>query len=945
MTLSRLPKVRLSSSQRNTIIQMLIIFIAGLVPLLWFKPGFIISASDSFPIFLNSHKTLTSATYLWSQNTMGTAELMPAFLIYQYLATFLSVLGFSIGAVEIIFQIIFFMGAGLSMFFLTKTFYPKLNLAPLIAGLFYMFNFFVLESRLNAGMVWIYAFIPLMMAMLIRAINAAYQQNGKSTNKMIICFAIVSTVALSFASINPTNIALALFALVVILIYYLFKYRSHLSPFFITLGKIALIAIPINLWWMLPLLNVYFFSPQMLNSQISVVDWSWTQARSSFLNLFWLNGIWGWLPTYIPFINSYPHGNTYPAPPSTGNPALAILVFVPFLVGASALLFKSDKSRFNAYVMLSVLVFLFLAKGLNDGGISGLHLGQINSLLYNLPLMNMFREPTSKFSMLIVIFLAPLIGYAGAHLANIKIGKSKRLIKIGVPTLLIAVFVIASFPIVGIVPTSKTLDGTTVVANPLETLTQYPDGTMILPSSYINIPSYWYDASSWINSQNGTDAVLLTPLDDFYQMPYNWNNSYYGTGYYGTDQLLERLFEKPIISTDYLYSYELKPNTVAVLHQLQTDVENNNTAEFKNFLDLLNIKYILQRNDVMNSSDRNIISPDQMRVFLSQQPYLHLVKSFGQLDVYDYSEAKPSIYAMPLSTFNQTNIEIIPNTAIDEVWNFSSPTDIQDWANSSELRQSQSSTGITMDGSFLKAVLPNPTSVWENVSSPLVVVNSGSTYTIKFNFEGNVSALVVKVLGCAENGTELDETNYGVYFNNFTFSNVALTFNPSIYDKDLQLQFCANLTSPQFVSNAFWLSNVRVTSQNFTLESTNINSLFAPDPSQSVALLNSEIINPTKMVVTVNATQPFIIATSQALDKSWVAIVNGQQVKPSPLYLGLEGFSIAETGKLTITIEYQPQNWFVYCSVISILALSLCLVYLLYNSSLKSHFRFRKKIK
>ena len=95
--------------KKNTAFQIAILFIAGLVPLLWMNPGYIISNGDSFPIFLNSQKTLDSATYLWSESTMGTAELMPAFLIYQYIGVFFSYLGFSAGIIEILFQLLLFM--------------------------------------------------------------------------------------------------------------------------------------------------------------------------------------------------------------------------------------------------------------------------------------------------------------------------------------------------------------------------------------------------------------------------------------------------------------------------------------------------------------------------------------------------------------------------------------------------------------------------------------------------------------------------------------------------------------------------------------------------------------------------------------------------------------------------------------------------------------------
>ncbi len=718
--------------RKTTIIEILLIFLIGLVPLLWFRQGYIISNGDNFPIFLNPQNTST-VTYLWSFDSMGYASQWPCVAIYQYIAFFFSCLGMRTGAIQILFQVFFFMGAGFSMYYLSKVVYPNLRISPLIASFFYMFNFFVLETILNVGFAWSYTFLPLLIALLIQAINASYKHDNKVAHRYIIYFAISSTIALSLARINPANVALIFLGIATTFLYYLLKNWKQLKVHLVLIGKILLVIVPINLWWLLPTLNAYVFSPQVLNSQINVVSWSWTQDRSSFLNLFWLNGIWTWSPEYFPYFGSY------------SNPLLTIVVFIPFLLATIALLFKSSKSGFNAYIMLSILFFMFLAKGLHEP------LSQLNLLISQIiPYMNMFREPTSKFTILIVLFLALLIGYAADHLLNLKALNSKRIIKIALAIFLIATFVIAAFPL---------------VTNPIETKTQD------LPfSAYVKIPNYWIQATNWINGQNGDYSVLITPLDDFYQMPYTW-------GYYGTDQLIDQLFQKPIISTDYLNWYYVNPDTTANLQQLQTAIKYNNTAEFKAFLDLFNVKYIVQRDDIEWNltgilAGRQIMSPTEMQTFLSQQSYLHLVEEFGQLKIYEYTESKPSLYIVSPQKLQQYDVSLLNMTEVDQ--------------------------------------------------------------------------------------TFLDNTE-----------------------------------------------------------------------SQSATILNYQTISPTEITATVNASQPFILATSQALDRSWVAYVNGVGIKPIPLYLGLSGFMINKTGQFDVTIEYEPQLWFYYCSAISVSTLILCLLYLI----------------
>ena len=942
-------KLRSICSDRNTLVPMIIIFLAGLVPLLWLRPGFIVAMSDSYPMFLNPQKTLSTATSMWSPDTMGTPALMPAFIIYMYVETFFGFLGFSVGATQIIYQILFFMGAGFSMFYLSKVLYPKLTIAPLLAGLFYMFNFYVLQSRLNVGWVWTYAFLPLLMALLIKAVETTYQEDKKKTNLIIILFSVISMVALSFATITPTNNVLILSSLFLVAIYEIFKHRKELRPLLFTIGKIILISIPLNVWWIYPLLNVYVLPPQALNSQINVFTWDWTQVRSSFLNLFWLNGTWSWRPEYIPYFNSYSNPT---------NSVLMVLVFVPFLVAASALLFRSTKSRLNACLMLAVLFFVFLAKGLHPP------LEGVNALLYeHVPFMNMFREPTTKFTMLIVVFLSPLIGYGGAHLANLEIGKigkinsgrCKRLFKFLVPAFLIAIFIVAAFPIVD------------PALNPLETKTTE------LPSSYIKIPNYWYQATSWINSQSGDYSVLFTPLDDFYQMPYDW-------GYYGVDQLFYRLIDKPIISTDYLFSYVLKPDTVAALEQMQTIVYYNNTSGFKDLLDLLNIKYILQRNDVNSTiTGRNILSPDRMGHFFAAQPYLRLVKSFEQLDLYEYIEAKPSFYAFSNSIYSKSNIAIQTYNATEEPWNFSSPTDIQAWAEATKTAYNESNVipVITSDNGSLKATyftLPMPPGGWEIINSSKISVSYGVTYEIQAQVKAEGFHYTDLVI--SEYQSDGTNTNYTVASTDqgeAPINNLNVTYKPSsihsafvqiaIYCsgnytyvplnetwlKELPKDWPSNSTLVNEVANevnefksnnekSFWLNYLNVTSETPVLIAGGINELFNADGKPEI--LKCQIINPQKAVLTVNATEPFVIATSQVLNKDWVAIVNGKQVKPSSLYLGLEGFNITGTGTGTInvTIEYQPQNWFNYSAALAIVTLALCSVYLIYQFSVKRRF-------
>jgi hypothetical protein len=913
--------------KKITAIQIAIIFILGLIPILWLRDGYIISNGDNIPASLNAVKTFSSSFNMWSPDFLGYASPNPSYLLNTYLAVFFTDLGLSVGVIQILFQILLYMGAGFSMYYFTRTIYPDHNLAPFFAALFYMLNFFILMSRFNLGFAWTYAFLPLILALFVVSVNAAYRRDKKAANMGIIGFAIVSILPFSIASVNPANIALFLISLLVLAIYFLVKYRKTLMPLVLTLGKMVPVTILVNIWWLFPMINTFFLSPQSLGVSVNVASWSWTHQRASFLNLFWLNGTWGWNTYYIP----KPLFDYY------NIPVVAFLMFIPFILAGIALLFRSNKSRFNAFIAFCILVFVFLAKGLHDP------LEQINLLLYQtVPLMNMFREPASKFTLIIIPFLALLIGFAADRIIKMampfrhKVTKSLKIVFIA---FLVGSFVISALPIFKI------------PVNFADTETEN------ISSSYIQIPQYWFQATDWINNQQGDWKVLLTPLDDFYEMPYVW-------GYYGIDVLLERLFEKPIVSTSSLDGYINNPGPAADLWQIKEAVKFNRTDEFKAFLDLLCIKYIVQRNDVdiaafrqsemfndvnVTKFERNLKAPEEMKAFFANQSYLKLVRSFGELEIYEYSEAKPSIFALLPSTLKNTDIYIDKSTR-NVTWNFSFEDDFKAWNISSHSDQSLAESLKIQNGNLV-ADVENLPSGWWTVDSPLINADVESSYLISLLVSAkNNRNVTFTIAEYSENKTLLKTSFFEeIKAGNGTFDprSISFRFEPQNENtKHFRIQIWNYFDVTETSESSLMIDNVGVFGANSTLNMIGLNKIYQ-DMEQNRNILQIKSVNITKTVIAVNTTQPFILATTQSLDKSWVAIVNGVPVSPISTYLGLKGFLINQTGQFDVTVEYKPQQWFNYSIVISgVTVLFLCLVVLyLQRIQLKGAYRKIRKPK
>jgi hypothetical protein len=71
------------------------------------------------------------------------------------------------------------------------------------------------------------------------------------------------------------------------------------------------------------------------------------------------------------------------------------------------------------------------------------------------------------------------------------------------------------------------------------------------------------------------------------------------------------------------------------------------------------LEQVEERNGVnMIMYERDLMQPPEMQAFFAQQPYLKLVGSYGRLDLYQYAEAKPSIFALTSSTLDKTDIRI-----------------------------------------------------------------------------------------------------------------------------------------------------------------------------------------------------------------------------------------------------------------------------------------------
>ena len=100
-----------------------------------------------------------------------------------------------------------------------------------------------------------------------------------------------------------------------------------------------------------------------------------------------------------------------------------------------------------------------------------------------------------------------------------------------------------------------------------------------------------------------------------------------------------------------------------------------------------------------------------------------------------------------------------------------------------------------------------------------------------------------------------------------------------------------------------------------------IGEMFNSGGTPAAVITRYQMNDATKYVVNINATKPFMLSFNEKYDPLWRAMVNGEIIESKPLDSIINGFWINQTGQLTIVVEYEPQEWFYYGSIMSAITL------------------------
>ncbi|MBU2598140.1 MAG: DUF3367 domain-containing protein [Actinobacteria bacterium] len=863
-----------SSIEIKEILILVIIFVFGLTPLIWFKDGLIIAGGDHLE-HLDASNLFYYYSFSWNAKfnegspNLNISQVFPYILFWVVLKK----IGLSLVNIEKMWSVLTFLLPGFFIYYLIKTLNKNREnfyLSGIIAAFLYMFNLYLVLDPIHEVYRLVQAFLPLMLAFWIKGL-----EEPNFSLKYSVYIGITSIFFTSSYLIPPvvSVIPLTLFSY---LIFFFFNNRSKivkgLKFAFITL----IITIFINFWWMI----VYFPSAIQISKSMRKVKGFTALDTGPLLEFFRFLGSWSWklkgyeLP-YFPYVDYY---DRFP---------LLFLTFLLSVIIFSSIFFLKRYKNISYFIFLSLLG-LFLVKGTHSP------FGEIYNFFYhNIPGFWTFREPYTKFTLLNIFSLSVLLGYSVdgiyKYIKSSNFIKKKRYIYL-IPNIFVILIILTiltiSFPM---------FTG--------ETIWNEKDGNR--RTLHVMIPEYWTDIQNWFEKNDNKNKIFMAPKGGLYNSPFNWEH-----GFSSTYTPAKVLFKNPILF------FDSEPLTYAnrLINSIFENLNPENMLDSSKILSLLNVKYILQQNDLnWEFGSEGTLSPVDMKKILQNQEGFNKKKSFGKLDLYEIDDDFfiPKIYIPHKIIYFQGGIG-----------------DIEYLAKISSFNEFNGESSII----FSEFLDNNDIQTMDYISHIFLTAN------IQRNKDDTNWIYKIDVLSMFD---------YKVYFRNSeSFEKHDVDFivmnmggnKKKIKIKDIDIR------------NEEWifLDNLILDIGSHEIEISFFDSMGREKPSIKLDLAvkydrenveKPEIvfkeINPTKYNIQVKeAKYPYLLVLSENFNRNWKLYLNGKPVLEKD-HLIINGFAnswfISEKGDYNLTIEYLPQRYMNFGVLLSISTIFLSLSYLVYS--------------
>jgi hypothetical protein len=394
---------------KKRLMEILCVVGLGLVPLLWFKPGLLITGTDlDYPLFPSERFAMRSQ--LWDNQILGGTDRSnnSASLAYVGGQALLEKTGINLLTNEKITYVIWFLLLGLAGYFFLSVLYPDDSpgsaLARLLGTLCYMVNLYqaFLWLRLSINISTL-VLIPVFMGLFI-----ALRRKMFRLPLAVLVLSLVSAVCGSTGIQPPLVMILFMLMFFYGLFESIFLARAKNWPGLRQLWKSAFVLSGVFLlssgYWLLPLAG-YVKGAGYESGSVGADVYSvhsllrWNGQVTSFTNVFrsladipWFDG-WGGHP-YAPEFLIY-----------SESPIFILLSFIFPMIAFSVFVIKKNQERETIYWGLITLIFLFFSKGTHPpfGRVYGW-------LIDHLPMFWIQRSPWQKFGAVVTLGYSALVG-------------------------------------------------------------------------------------------------------------------------------------------------------------------------------------------------------------------------------------------------------------------------------------------------------------------------------------------------------------------------------------------------------------------------------------------------------------------------------------------------------------------------------------------------------
>lgn len=579
---------------------LLIIILLGLIPLWWFREGYIYAGGDN-TIYINPSATFFNFHFSWLDKIdMGAPNLIKAIAFpFSFFWFYLEKLGFSLVNAQRLWVVFHFMLPGVTMYFLIRYIYDSSlkrgAVAALFGSLLYMFNPLVMMDAFSLGLRPLLGFFPLLLLFLMK---------GLEQKKFSLVYPSLISLASIFyctANINLSFILPVYFVLFLYVVFFTVKTKRFKQALFFSFSTIIL-ALLVNLWWISDSLLAMMGSNDIITT---IRSYNFLE-RTSIYEAFRLMGSWAFRIDFNGMKN-YPYSSKY-----YQFPVVFTTFFVPFFAFLSLLFNKNRKDKI--FFVFLALTGIFLTKGIR------FPFGGFYQYLYdNIPGFAIFREPFAKFSIIHLFAFSVLVGCFAEDFGRYFEEKMFLKMKVFLYIILAVIILSTGFPL--------------LTGGNVQDKNWYKDNRYSL---FVKIPDYWEKIHFWFEKNDPLSRVIVFPRT-YYGQSYNWP-----LGISVGDPVAEYFIPNPIIRRP-AYLNTGQERLAGLPYELMGDEVKTDLFPF---FDLLAVKYVLQQNDIFPNEFLKVFGPEEMKIFLEGQKKLKRVESIGNLDIYEVirENSVPLIY-------------------------------------------------------------------------------------------------------------------------------------------------------------------------------------------------------------------------------------------------------------------------------------------------------------